>query len=411
MYETPDQSFVDRSVPVSESISNIESGVMKPQGDSKLHNDSGSARLQRSVSDEKQDLVGKSKSWASVASETTSAKVKEPEVKESSSSSKTNIVDWFEYNPEPEAKPQQTVINKTSKKSNKSKPASKKSSLTDIAKDFMSPSKSPKDSKQKNSPKHESVAEKLAKTSDLEHKVEKLTVEDKVVTGVPDDRGVRNDYLVSATAKPDVPPNVIDTDNKKDYSKQAEASAIGNSVVGHSDVTETVEQKENLDWWEKSEENKLADTHDSHELLVPAEEMIHIKKNDDFGFEDEFDDDDDPHLWEFEPDTDSDPGQDVITSQTKKPDNYEKDFPETDLHISVKTPIDNGAPASSEVVNNEYDRDYPDLDLASYIGTAAPQAPPEPAARWRPGVRKCTLCGDTDHTTNQCPESASKLFF
>ena len=398
VYETPDQSFADRSVPVSDSISNIDMAVLRPHGEAKLRKDSGSAQSQKEVGDDKQELVGKSKSWASVASVTSAAKVKvEPEVKETSS--KTDIVDWFEYNPEPEVKPQQTVISKTSKKSNKSK--SKKQSLTEIAKDFVSPTKSPiKDAKVKNSPKHESVAEKLAKTSDLEHKVEKVKMGDQVVTGLSDDKGVDSGVLVSTTAKHNVPLN--EKDNKADDGKHTETSATGNSVSN-----ETSEKIENLDWWEKSEENKLPD---NYEVLVPAEEMIHVKMHDDFGFEDEFDDN---NQWELQSDSDSDPGQGVVAGQgdlaSQKPENYEDDFPVTDLHKSVKPPTDFGA--SSEVVINEYDKDYPDIDLASFIGTAEPEAPIEPAPRWVPGIRRCTLCGDRDHTTNECPESASKLFF
>ena len=424
VYETPNESFADRSVPVSDSISNVDSAVLKSHSQPKLGKDSGIAKPQKEVNDEKQGRVGKTKSWASVASVTSTTKVKEPEVKESGG--KANIVDWFEYNPEPEPKAPKTVIPKreTSKKSNKSKSNKSGPSLTEIAKDFVSHTDikpdikssnhetdiskhkhsqnakdlnqrldSPKDSKLRYSPKHESVAEKLAKTSELERRHEKVSGEDQVVTGPLGDKHPYDEHLVNTTAEHTLPQT--EKDNIND-TKQSEAAAKGNSMVN-----ETSEQTEKLDWWEESEQNKLTDT---DEILVPAEEMIRVKQNDEFGFEDEFNDDD---QWELQSDSDSDPGQGIIASQ--KPNNYDKDFPSTDLHKPVKPRADYGA--SSEVVNTDYDKDYPDIDLASYIEPPEPKATLEPAARWVPGERRCTLCGDKEHTTNECPDSASKLFF
>ena len=418
IYETPNESLVDnnRSPFVSANNSMGDSTVSRSHNtqvtSGKDNQSTNIVKPEKLTSDQKLQNTGKSKSWASVASND----VKEVDVRDASAK-KANIVDWFEYNPEPEPTKVETVITKkdTSKKSNKSKGSKSAMSLSQLGKHLESHStvkqeplavkkeqskiKSKhlevKDTERKQH--HESVAEKLAKNTELEKKSEIEKCENK--SGV-------NHENKSANIVPAI----------KDI---------------HMQNTES--NCENIDWWGDSDRNKVAEyrTGEIKEVMLPAEEVNRV--HDEIGFQSDFTDDDDDE-WE----THSDSAAVEVVETSQKPsnydtvfppsdlnksieplpikpptdyDSYDNDFPPSDLTEVIKAPADFGA--SSEVVNSErdleYEHEFPATDLASYIASPEPVVQ-ETGARWVPGVRRCTLCGDRDHTANDCPEKASKLF-
>lgn len=411
VYETPNESFEDGTLPVSNSISSVNDNVLKTLPQAKPGDDIGLAKSQKETGNIEADKFGKSKP---LTSGTGSSKIKEAEVKETCA--KASIVDWFEYNPEPEPALKDAMITitkkETSKRSNKSKSHKPCQSLSELAEDFVShavvksnsipkyeidispkhkPNADDKNMKHRHeSPKHhESVAEKLAKTSELDQRREKLKTEEKVVTEL------LNSQNLSHSKKDNKPHSekISKADPQKD--SKAEVKKDRNNVEKESII------HEKLDWWEDSESVKTANCITLEVLGPPVEKNI-VNQNDEFGFENEFDDE----QWEIHSDSELEDGS--LAAACQKPRNYDTDFPQTDLHEPVRPTADYGA--SSKVVKNDYDKDFPNVDLASYIAPPPPNAS-EPGARWVPGVRCCTLCGDKGHTANECPDSASKLFF
>ena len=388
----------NRSQAVSANNSTLDCPETKSENQFKSGKEkqsSGAVKSEKQTTDHKLQNIGKSKSWASVAS---SDNVRQTEVKEASA--KASIVDWFEYNPEPEPVVMEAVINKkdTSKKSSKSKGNKSVMSLNQIAKEFGSQFEVKQESvKVKHEPgklkakgsdakdterrqHHESVAEKLAKNTELERKSEKEQSESK-------------------------------SEKEHSESKSSKWAPVKQDIGMQMEHLNCENNNENIDWWGDSDRSKTIHyvTGEDKEVILPPEEKI--KAHDEFGFESDFSDDD--QEWETHSDSqsDSDYRAREMHIASQKPRFYDTDFPPSDLAESVKPPAEYGA--SSEVVkkdfSKEYEQEFPDTDLASFIDPPQPKVQ-ETGTRWVPGIRRCTLCGDRDHTTNDCPESASKLF-